>query len=174
MIRKVALFFACLLAALAQPALAASFDFSTTTNPAVKDPGLFSATFGADGSGGLFATSGTYKGSAVTFSQFFGAYDTATKALSTLVLKFSYNNAVYTMTLLDDQSVSTYSKVGTSTSLGGTSLYTATPTGFASVPEIDGSKLPITLFILGTLVLWLQTRRRAVSGAATGFVPAAA
>lgn len=166
MIRKLALSLALSLAAFAQPALAASFNFSTTTNPAVKDPGLFTATFDADGSGGLFAASGVYGGTTVTFSQFSGTYDAATKTISSMLLKFSYGGAVYTMTALDESSVSTYSRVGTATSQGGTSLYTATPTGFASVPEIDGSKLPLSLFIIGSVMLWINARRRQTAGGA--------
>lgn len=166
MIRKAVLSLALSIAAFAQPALAASFNFSTTTNPAVKNPGLFTATFDADGNGGLFATSGVYGGTTVTFSQFSGAYDAATKTISLLVLKFSYGGAVYTMNALDASTVATYSKVGTSTPKGGTSLYTATPTGFASVPEIDGAKLPLSLFIIGSFMLWISARRRLTAGGA--------
>lgn len=174
MIRKAALSLALGVAAFAQPALAATFNFSTTTNPAVQNPGAFSATFDADGNGGLLATSGLYNGTVVNFTQFTGAYDAAAKTISTLILKFSYNGATYTMTALDDQTVSTYSKVGTATSKGGTSLYTATPSGFAAVPEIDGSKLPLSLFIIGSFMLWMQSRRRLAAGGGAGLTPVAA
>jgi len=174
MIRKAALSLVLGIAAFAQPALAATFNFSTTTNPAVKDPGAFSATFDADGNGGLLAASGLYNGTAVSFTQFNGTYDATAQTISTLTLKFSYNGAVYTMTALDDQTVATYSKVGTATSKGGTSLYSATPSGFASVPEIDGSKLPLSLFIIGSFMLWMQNRRRLVAGGEASLTPVAA